>query len=288
MISGAGSPPLQSWSERHLRAVKLLARMPQAAPLLEFLLELLPAQRELFSWAWTYDWPDAVLSPHEEDFPRIRLSHLPAETLQPHLDTFLSLILPHATEVLAPIGRGLAGDAARQRALLGDFLARLPLDEHAAALGCEPRQVEFFPRAFVQPVAETLAKRIEAVPESWRENFCPACGWPPQLALFQDDAQVKGRRMLECSLCLTHWTFHRAVCPHCGENKADNMEFHTSEATPHLRIDECKSCSAYVKTVDLRKDGMAIPFIDEIAAAELDVWADERGLWKIQANLLGL
>ena len=57
---------------------------------------------------------------------------------------------------------------------------------------------------------------------------------------------------------------------------------------PALRIAECQSCQAYLKEVDLRRDGHAIPLVEDLATPELDVWAEERGLWKICRNLVGL
>jgi formate dehydrogenase maturation protein FdhE len=40
--------------------------------------------------------------------------------------------------------------------------------------------------------------------------------------------------------------------------------------------------------VDLRKEGHAVPLVDELAAVELDIWAQERGLTKLRENVLGL
>jgi len=40
--------------------------------------------------------------------------------------------------------------------------------------------------------------------------------------------------------------------------------------------------------VDFRKDGNAVPLVDELAAVELDIWAQEQGMTKLRANVLGL
>jgi formate dehydrogenase maturation protein FdhE len=40
--------------------------------------------------------------------------------------------------------------------------------------------------------------------------------------------------------------------------------------------------------VDLTRLGFAIPLVDEVAAAALDVWANEHGYAKIELNLVGL
>jgi formate dehydrogenase maturation protein FdhE len=43
-----------------------------------------------------------------------------------------------------------------------------------------------------------------------------------------------------------------------------------------------------MKSVDLTVNGLAIPLVDEIAAAPLDLWAAEQGYQKIELNLMGL
>jgi formate dehydrogenase maturation protein FdhE len=40
--------------------------------------------------------------------------------------------------------------------------------------------------------------------------------------------------------------------------------------------------------VDLTRIGFAIPLVDEVAAAALDVWSHEHGYIKIELNLAGL
>jgi FdhE protein len=41
-----------------------------------------------------------------------------------------------------------------------------------------------------------------------------------------------------------------------------------------------------LKTVDLTKNGLAVPVVDEIAAIPLDLWAQGRGYNKLQVNLM--
>jgi formate dehydrogenase maturation protein FdhE len=43
-----------------------------------------------------------------------------------------------------------------------------------------------------------------------------------------------------------------------------------------------------MKTVDLTKDGHAVPLVDELAFIPLDLWASEHGYEKIHPNLLGI
>ncbi len=62
----------------------------------------------------------------------------------------------------------------------------------------------------------------------------------------------------------------------------------SAESVAHVRIDECKTCERYLKTVDLRVKGDAIPLVEEVATVELDLWARDRGMTKLRANVLGL
>ena len=41
---------------------------------------------------------------------------------------------------------------------------------------------------------------------------------------------------------------------------------HTAESIALVRVDACTTCSRYIKTVDLRKRGDAVPVVDELAA----------------------
>ena len=42
-----------------------------------------------------------------------------------------------------------------------------------------------------------------------------------------------------------------------------------------MRIDACDRCQHSIKTIDLTKDGLAVPCVDDIASVPLDLWARE-------------
>jgi FdhE protein len=44
----------------------------------------------------------------------------------------------------------------------------------------------------------------------------------------------------------------------------------------------------YIKSVDLTRDGRAVPVVDELATVALNVWAEKQGYTKLESNLLGL
>jgi formate dehydrogenase maturation protein FdhE len=56
----------------------------------------------------------------------------------------------------------------------------------------------------------------------------------------------------------------------------------------HVRVEACETCHYYIKTVDLTKNGLAVPVVDELATIPLSLWAQEHQYVKLQANLLGL
>jgi len=66
------------------------------------------------------------------------------------------------------------------------------------------------------------------------------------------------------------------------------LSIYTASGFEYVRIDACESCRQYTKTVDLTKDGLALPLVDELATIPLDLWAKENGYAKLEPNLLGI
>ena len=97
-----------------------------------------------------------------------------------------------------------------------------------------------------------------------------------------------GKRTLLCSLCLTEWECRRILCPYCGEQEFDALPVYTAEQFAYVRIDACNRCHHYIKTIDLTKNGLAVPSVDDIASVSLDLWAREQGYIRIRENLLAL
>ena len=60
-----------------------------------------------------------------------------------------------------------------------------------------------------------------------------------------------------------------------------------AEQFPHIRVESCDTCKYYLRSIDLTKDGNAVPLVDDLAAIPLSFWAEENGYRRIQANLLG-
>ena len=283
-----------TWRQRRIRAGKLQADHPHAAELLAFYARVLELQEQLQRRAAGAAWTRRAAAGAGG---RLDLAQFAGWEINRLFRRFARDVQPAANDVLAPIAERLGAARSPVAELLAAYVAGRPLDDLAADLGCEPAALEFFPRAFLQPLAEAAAEQRGGGPAAQPEGAphvpgfparCPLCGGLPLLDLLQDEPETKGARYLLCALCATAWRFPRATCPACGETRAAQLRYHETDGWPHLRVEECTSCRTYVKTVDLRTDGLAVPAVDELAAVELDLWAEEQGLGKLQRNLLGL
>jgi FdhE protein len=96
-----------------------------------------------------------------------------------------------------------------------------------------------------------------------------------------------GKRFLLCSFCSQEWEFRRILCAQCGEDKEQKLAVYVAEQFPHIRVEACEACKYFLRTIDLTKDGNAIPIVDDLAAIPLSLWAQQKGYTRIQGNLLG-
>ena len=202
--------------------------------------------------------------------------------LLPHFRGFLSLIEQHAPPALR--------ESAHQMSLL-------PSDSWIASLGAYWEQAgrndqqvdafaEFFPRAFLQPYAEYCAAQLQAAPVVVTPRVCPFCSARPLLGVLRPEGDG-GKRFLLCSFCSREWEFRRILCPTCGEEAEQKLPVYVAEQFPHIRVETCDTCKFYLRTIDLTKDGHAIPLVDDLAAIPLSLWAQEHGYSRLQPNLLG-
>ncbi len=157
-----------------------------------------------------------------------------------------------------------------------------------------PSDREFFAKAILQPYAQWVVDRgltPDRRPSAAVENRCPKCGGMPQLSILESSGATagdgSGRRLL-CAMCLTAWPFRRIMCPWCGEDDERKLGYFESPELDYQRVEACETCRHYLKRIDLDRQGRAIPLVDEIAGAPLDLWARERGYEKVELNLLGL
>ncbi len=148
-----------------------------------------------------------------------------------------------------------------------------------------PEPDEFFARACLQPIADNLQSIVRFDP-NYSESVCPACSAFPQASVLRPEGDGASRWLL-CSFCLREWLFRRVVCPWCSETDKEKLPSYSSDECKYVRVEGCDTCRRYLKAVDLSLDGRAVPLVDEVALAVLDVWASDHGYTKINQNLMG-
>jgi len=183
------------------------------------------------------------------------------------------------------IARNLDPDAGKLSSWFPRLQALAPqISLPANLLGAEPSDdgAKFFWRVLMQPYAERFRR-----PGEGTGSTCPSCGGKPVVGVLRGEGDG-ARRALICHLCSLEWPYRRLICPNCGEEDKEKLPVYIAEQINYVRVDACDSCRTYLKSVDLTKDGFAIPVVDEIATVALNLWADEHGYAKIETNILGM
>ena len=250
------------WNKQIQRADYLAAESSGSKELLAFYAQLLRAQAEIYeSFRSRKNWlPSGDL---ETDLPVIRSSMMVLfDTVALHGPTSLTAQPDTITEDLVEYWRS-------------------------------PSDTQFFAKSILQPYARWLAEtRTTPIGRELAggERTCPFCGGRPQLSFLQskESSAESGNRDLLCSTCLSSWEFRRVVCANCGEERPAKLGYFHSPEFGHIRIEACDSCKHYLKGIDLTRLGLAVPLVDEIYGAPLDLWAREHGYTKIELNLVGV
>jgi len=112
------------------------------------------------------------------------------------------------------------------------------------------------------------------------------CGGRPLFGVLRLEGDG-GKRCMVCSFCGYEWEFRRILCPTCGEEEEKKLPVYVAEQFPHVRVEPCDTCKFFVRTIDLTKDGHAVPVVDDLAAIPLTLWAHELGYSRLEPNLLG-
>jgi FdhE protein len=251
-----------SLDNRISRATDLAQTYPSAASILSFYRELAHFQKSVSSDVQSNAITDA----------RALTRHFPA---------LLNLMDRIGTQPIAEFGREHLQDPATQEELLLAYWERGPVN---GLIGTEA--FRFFARVLLQPYAEYLASRGDIALDR-AEPTCPFCSAHPVAAVLRGEGDG-GKRWLLCSLCATEWQYRRVICPACGEENKEKLPIYVAAEFDYVRVDACESCHTYIKSIDLTKNGHAVPIVDELATVALNIWAEEHGYWKLEPNLLGM
>jgi formate dehydrogenase accessory protein FdhE len=262
------------WQRRVERAEELAQQYSFAAEILRFYVPIAAFQRDLYRRLENHS---ATRSDGASVVPIAGPPELPE--LIASFPRFLTVIELHAPARLAEFARALRTAPEDMRTeLLNDFWAG------EAAPGRSGLE-EFSARAFLQPYAEFVRSRSGVQWDGYTHSVCPFCSRKPGLGVLRQQGDG-GRRSLICSFCLAEWQFRRILCASCGEENHSKLPVYTAAELEHVRVECCDTCKSYLKTVDLTRNGLAEPVIDEIAAVPLDLWAQEHGYSKLQPNLM--
>jgi FdhE protein len=259
------------WQGRIKRAERLAAQHPFAAEILGFYIHVARFQQNLYQ---RIEHASAQKAPAS-------LSNLSeAPELLISFPAFLSLVEEKAPARLAQVARDLRNSPSDSWSSL--------LNHGWSETDSPPdTPEEFLAFAFLQPYAEFVRSRAPLQLDGCSHSLCPFCNRKATVAVLRPQGDG-ARRNLVCGFCLCEWEFRRIVCAACGQEDQAKLPVYTADQFPHMRVECCDACHTYIKSVDLSKNGLADPQVDELASVPLDLWAQEHGYAKLHPNLLGL
>jgi formate dehydrogenase accessory protein FdhE len=266
-----------AYDGRIRRAERLAALHPFTQEVLTFYKQIAEFQKNLYARMLSGGIPRGV----DKNLPALR-QELKIEGLLPHFQEFLKLVATNAPVTLAESARQLSSQPPEAGTrILQDYWATSGRDDRPNAAFDQ-----FLPRAFLQPYAEHRSAVRAEDDTAGFPSLCPLCGARPLLGVLRPEGDG-GKRFLLCSFCLREWEFRRIYCSTCGEETETKLPVYVAEQFPYIRVDACETCKFYLRTIDLTKDGNAVPLVDDLAAIPLSLWAEEHGYSRAQPNLLG-
>jgi FdhE protein len=273
-----------AWQQRIRRAEKLAAKHPFAAEILGFYIQIAHFQEQLYARLNRVGASEssAGVPPAVELASRQLSGQQDAgatKTLVASFPAFLSLVEEHGPARLAQVAHDLgSSDPNSWTDLFTECWTHIDAPS-------DPK--EFLVLAFFQPYAELARSRAPLQLEGYTSLLCPFCNRKPALGVLRQQGDG-GRRSLVCGVCLTEWEFRRVICPGCGQEDHAKLPVYTAAELPYIRVECCDNCKTYIKCIDLTKNGLADPLVDELASVPLNLWAQEHGYAKLHPNLLGM
>jgi FdhE protein len=151
------------------------------------------------------------------------------------------------------------------------------LDGIAERAGVEAGALDAVAQLAVIPLLSAARRQLasEGWPR-WSHGHCPVCGAWPTLA---EARGLERERHLRCGRCAAAWVFPVLRCAFCGETGHEHLAGLAPEGEEEIhRVDGCRSCGGYVKSVTTL---LALPeeqlAAEDVATLHLDLVAIERG-----------
>jgi FdhE protein len=272
------------WQKRIRRAEHLAQQHPFGAEILGFYIHTARFQEGLYQRleGGSAGVPPAVLPAIEQWASRPFFGQQDAgatRILLARFPQFLSLVEEKAPARLAQVAHDLRSSGPNSWT---DLFTRCWTNVDSPT---DPQ--EFLVLAFFQPCAEFARSQANLQLEGYKSLFCPFCNRKPAAGILRQQGDG-GRRSLLCGFCLTEWEFRRVICPGCGQEDHAKLPVYTAAELPYIRVECCDACQTYIKCIDLTKNGLADPLVDELASVPLNLWAQEHGYAKLHLNLLGM
>ncbi|GAC1639499.1 MAG: hypothetical protein NVS9B14_20740 [Candidatus Acidiferrum sp.] len=276
---------LLEYDRRIERAGELALRYSFARAPLAFYEEIVKFQKELHS-ALAANWGSQPVATDEGNLR----AELNFAALLPEYPKFLGVVERSAPAPLAATAKTASRQgSAAWMAQLNSYWAHGGKDPESAGVPppteSDPLQ-EFLARGFLLGYAEFVSDKIPAPTQDSTPYLCPKCDSLPLLGVLRPEGDG-GKRWLRCGFCGHEWSFRRILCPSCGEEREDKLPVYVAEQFAHIRVEGCDTCKRHLRTIDLTKDGNAVPEADDLAAIPLTLWAQEFEYERIFPNLLG-
>jgi FdhE protein len=268
-------------SERIDRIVKKRPLYKEALSLYKDLMTLLDGTEPEITYAETSKTLREVKE--KEGFPLFSTESLPldlkaASSLFQRLLEHLSLKKRKDKQALEKALSKVRADSQWVRGIINAFLAgnEETLFKMAKEVGMEPAVLKFLIYMALKPslnaLKESAKEKIEK--DSWQYGYCPLCGSYPDMAYLDE----QGTKFLHCQLCGYEWRYPRLKCPFCKNEKTKELGYFESDQEEGFRVDFCKKCNHYVKTLDMRVAGQPAPMeLESLTTLHLDMLAQEQG-----------
>lgn len=164
------------------------------------------------------------------------------------------------------------------KSVIAAFLSRdeSTIVNMAEKVDLEPMVLKFLIHMALRPSLNTLKESVieKIQKDSWNYGYCPLCGSFPDMACLGEE----GKRFLHCELCGYEWYYPRLKCPFCENDEPKKLGYFESEEEEGFRVDFCKKCNRYIKTLDMRVIEAPAPLeLENLITLHLDMLAHDQG-----------
>lgn len=274
---------MHSRDSRRERVREITNKRPAYAELLNFLIRLIEA-REKAALELAPCLPDPV----DKNFPEKMERGLPildreslpldSKALRKFLESMLDILEERNPDEIRKIRTALADGRVKADSLVRNVLSGSNIQgADRQKDGLDAGVLTFLGQHAASAVLGAYAKRYASILASirWERGYCPLCGGLPHIAYLRGP---EGRRFLACGTCGYCWNFPRIACPFCGNIDQEQLGYFQAEKEKEYRVDYCRECKKYIKTVDIREQD--VPFdleIESAATLHLDLLAQAEG-----------